>query len=307
MKTIKEHLAGSDREKLLNCLSYRFLDDPVNLLELKNRTVQDIRERYSRFMNGFIERLLSIDALHSGTRVFYLYTSYDKDEVLDLIDLAETAKDIEAPGHDFSFTDWDESLGFLVADTKLTQDNLIDLLAQYLDGASYFGADERSRAAKLSELEKKLDEGIRSMKEGRCRPAEEVFDEIRWEHGFPIPEKDPRQDALRYQAIKAVGKFERYSRTRERRRILSIGEEHDDAAPTAVESGTDAEWYCRKDPEEDRFFTIFFELCRKYNIRWTGASDKEKAFIEELTRVTYERDRAIRNGEPLSEIRPAFE
>ena len=69
---------------------------------------------------------------------------------------------------------------------------------------------------------------------------------------------------------------------------------------------SDAEWYFRKDPEEERFYDIFFQLCRKYNIRLTSAIDKERAFIEEITRVTYERDRAVRLGLPLSEVRPAF-
>ena len=69
---------------------------------------------------------------------------------------------------------------------------------------------------------------------------------------------------------------------------------------------SDAQWYCRRDPEEERFYSIFFKLCRKYDVSWASASDKEKAFIEEVTRVTYERERAIRNGQPLSEVRPAF-
>ena len=69
---------------------------------------------------------------------------------------------------------------------------------------------------------------------------------------------------------------------------------------------SDAEWYFRKDPEEERFYEIFFQLCRKYNVRWASASEKERAFIDEITRVTYERDRAVRLGRPLSEIRPAF-
>lgn len=67
---------------------------------------------------------------------------------------------------------------------------------------------------------------------------------------------------------------------------------------------SDAEWYCRQDPEAERFYNIFFRLCRKYNISWASAD--EKAFIEEVTRVTYERDKAIREGHPLSEIRPSF-
>ena len=69
---------------------------------------------------------------------------------------------------------------------------------------------------------------------------------------------------------------------------------------------SDAEWYCRHEVEEELFYEIFFKLCRKYNVSWASATDKERAFIEEITRVTYERDRAIRLGLDLKSIQPAF-
>ena len=69
---------------------------------------------------------------------------------------------------------------------------------------------------------------------------------------------------------------------------------------------SDAEWYCRRDPEEERFYEIFFQMCRKYGVRWASADEKERRFIVEVTRVTYERERAVRQGLPLSDIRPAF-
>ena len=69
---------------------------------------------------------------------------------------------------------------------------------------------------------------------------------------------------------------------------------------------SDAEWYFQKDPERERFYEKFFQMCRKYGVRWGKAKEKEQAFIEEVTRVTYERDRALRFGTPLSDIRPSF-
>lgn len=69
---------------------------------------------------------------------------------------------------------------------------------------------------------------------------------------------------------------------------------------------SDAAWYCRKEPEEERFYEIFFQLCRQYRVHWASATPKEKDFIEEVTRVTYERDRTQRLGLPLSEVRPSF-
>ena len=65
---------------------------------------------------------------------------------------------------------------------------------------------------------------------------------------------------------------------------------------------SDAEWYCRDDEEERRFYDIFFMICRKYNISWASAGRKEKAFIEEVTRATYEHDYAVRNGLPADNI-----
>ena len=73
-----------------------------------------------------------------------------------------------------------------------------------------------------------------------------------------------------------------------------------------IRPASDAAWYCRKNPEEERFYEIFFQLCRKYSVRWASATPKEKDFIEEVTRVTYERDKAQRLGLPLSEVRPSF-
>ena len=69
---------------------------------------------------------------------------------------------------------------------------------------------------------------------------------------------------------------------------------------------SDAEWYCRKDPEEERFYEIFFLMCQKYGVRWASAAEKERQFIEEVTRVTYEWERALRLGSPLSDVRPSF-
>ena len=59
-----------------------------------------------------------------------------------------------------------------------------------------------------------------------------------------------------------------------------------------IRPASDAAWYCRKDAEEERFYEIFFQLCRKYSVRWASATPKEKSFIEEVTRVTYEREGA---------------
>ena len=73
-----------------------------------------------------------------------------------------------------------------------------------------------------------------------------------------------------------------------------------------VDAAGDAELYCRRNPEEERFYDIFFKLCQKYDVSWASADEKDKRFIEEVTRMTYERDRALRLGLPLEDVRPVF-
>lgn len=54
---------------------------------------------------------------------------------------------------------------------------------------------------------------------------------------------------------------------------------------------SDTEWYCRKDPEAERFYEIFFQMCQKYGVRWASAEEKE---------------RELRLGFPLSDVHPSF-
>lgn len=69
---------------------------------------------------------------------------------------------------------------------------------------------------------------------------------------------------------------------------------------------SDAEWYCRKNPEEERFYEIFFQMCQKYRVRWASAEEKKWQFIEEVTRVACEHEWMLCLGFPLSDVRPLF-
>lgn len=62
-----------------------------------------------------------------------------------------------------------------------------------------------------------------------------------------------------------------------------------------------------RDAEQDKaYYDIFFQMCRKFRIDWASASEKEKAFLTEVTRVTYERRQAQQAGLPLDTVQPAF-
>lgn len=69
-----------------------------------------------------------------------------------------------------------------------------------------------------------------------------------------------------------------------------------------------AEDYFRSALEEDnqKQLEIFMQMCSRFSISWPKATEKERAFIEEITRVTYEKYLAKKYGTPLSDVRPFF-
>lgn len=67
-----------------------------------------------------------------------------------------------------------------------------------------------------------------------------------------------------------------------------------------------AEEYFRRDPERDAFYRVFYRVCRRFNVTWSTASPEVKAFIEEVTRVTYEQEKARQNGTSPNAVKPFF-
>ena len=67
----------------------------------------------------------------------------------------------------------------------------------------------------------------------------------------------------------------------------------------------DARWYFAESADRNAFYDLFFQFCRKYNVDWATAPDQEKAFVEEVTRVTWEKHQEKATGIKRN-IRPAF-
>ena len=59
----------------------------------------------------------------------------------------------------------------------------------------------------------------------------------------------------------------------------------------------DAKWYFTHETDEDRlWYHILFSMCRKFGVSWSKASEEQKSFIEEITRINYEREEAKRKA-----------
>lgn len=60
-------------------------------------------------------------------------------------------------------------------------------------------------------------------------------------------------------------------------------------------------------PEQDElaYMDLLFSVCNQFGIRYYSATPKERYFVDEVTRVTWEHQNA-RSTEDIAAIRPAF-
>ena len=232
MRTIQEYLREADREQLLDSLAYDKICDSITLLECKDMTITEIQNACKKKMNALIDHLLSLKAVETDCMVLYMVPASAIDRHFNhdfhsvcLINLNEIRKDIHTSSYSFELTDWSKTLGYLVADNKLTQDHLIDLLTQYLHEISFFGAEPEKHRDNIEDVYTKLGRSLKNLDAEKCTPMEDVFEELAREHNFPIDEKDKKQDTLHEKIMEAEIEYSRYCNWRERSRILeSLGE-----------------------------------------------------------------------------------
>ena len=67
-----------------------------------------------------------------------------------------------------------------------------------------------------------------------------------------------------------------------------------------------AKEYFQRDPERDAFYRVFYEVCRRFHVTWSDASPEVRAFVEEATRVEYEKEKARRSGTSPDAVKPFF-
>lgn len=227
LKTVQFYLGEANRDRLLEAYANRRMSELVFLLEHRDMKIDDLINSIKSRMNAFIDELLEIKATPSSHMVMFLAEAASGDEKLPLgvVDANELMYDIYSVFYALDMVEAEEALGYLVADNKLTQDHMSELLAQFLDEISLLGMNCEDRQKRIDELNNELKASLLEIAEGKVKPAETVIREIAEEHGFPIDEKDEFKDGLKTTVADAEAELNRYSQWRERSRILeSFGE-----------------------------------------------------------------------------------
>ena len=227
MKTIQQVLRETDHEAIEAAYFY---EHPINLWEVRNHddiTIGEFYRRISGRFQDFLNRLCEMKAeTHPEKQgVLFVYRSQTCDyllgETVGLIhadELMKTDDLSKLPVYAYEFTAQKEALSFFVSDNKLTQDNLMYVIVDFLYEISFFGYDQES----MDKERQKLEESIKESKEHPERLVEFDNEEFCKEFDIPITEEYPEEDEKRRKFYEAGMEYTQYCQEVELKRIMDL-------------------------------------------------------------------------------------
>ena len=227
METVQAWLNKLDTEKLINVY---LSENPISYEMYKNYldlTVREIRENYKAALRLYIERLrhLTVKPDEYGKQgllyVHRIMSDGHRERAYNLIYIEELLeKGNDADNYAYEFTEQATIMGFLVAETPLTQRYIYELIADVLSEASFFGFEQEyleEEKEKLLEAEKEASE-----RNDKGTTLEEFEAELEQEQGFTFDRESDDERALGHEVVVAELAYSNHSRKKELDLIRSM-------------------------------------------------------------------------------------
>lgn len=227
MKTIQQILKETNHKSIESAYFY---DHPINLWEVRNLddiSIGEFNKRISNRFQDFLNKLCEMDIKKNRLKqgILFVYKSQTNDIMLGksvgLIhadELIETDNISNLSTYAYEFTKQNEALSFLVADNKLTQDNLMDVIVDFLHEISFFGYNQES----LDKEKIKLDESIKECKEHPERLVAFEYEKFCEEYGIPVTEEYPEEAEIKRKYYEAGMEYTKYCKTIELQKIKEL-------------------------------------------------------------------------------------
>ncbi len=207
MKTVQECLQELDLEKLMDSyLAIPYIRREMTEMMRKDSTLtgKEIWNLFREKIREYIGYMRTAPVETSeDPAILYVYEVLEGD-VRDkywhgLVYLSELKdKGVEAEDYSYTLCTHKQVAGFLVADTKLTQENLLALMTDVLYEASFSGYTEEDVAKKIRDFEEACkeaeadEEGAAEAEE--AEEAEEAAEDEFCEADYVKPEPEPRSE-----------------------------------------------------------------------------------------------------------------
>ena len=237
LKTVQDVLRKLDTEKLVGTYRWHFPIGYEERVELLDMTVRDIQERVKAGLRQLIERLRTLpikpsaDGQQGLLFVHRIMKNGSHDRAYELVFIDELLRDgVNCNSYAYEFTEQAEILGFLVADTPLTQRYIYDLIADAMHQASFFGFAQEDLAGELEKLRQSFEANRDGIEKGM--PFEDVLDELEKKYGFAPDRESDDERELQHEVMKAELAYGKHSREKELALIMASFREGDTVCRT---------------------------------------------------------------------------
>ena len=231
MKTVQECLKEMDTESLIDSyLSFETMRrEMVRVMKKKNDiSAKDLWLMYHDYIGKYIEymRNVPIDPPNEPA-ILYLYEDekdyFHKRHYHGLIYMSELLnKGVAVEDYSYTLCTHGEVAGFFVADTKRTQDNLMELMTNVLYEASFYGYTKDDQEKEFKDLKEATEEET-------IPTDEEESDNGFSLSGYKRPEPEQRSEEERRLVkiyTKASGELSDYLRKKALKEIIDSLTEH---------------------------------------------------------------------------------
>ena len=227
METVQAWLNKLDTEKLIHTY---LSENPISYdthKEYLDHTVREIRDTYEETLRQYIERLRHLEIKSDENKmqgllyVHRIMSDGHQERTYNLIYVEEFLEQgYDASDYAYEFTEQAVIMGFLVAETPLTQRYIYEMIADVLSEASFFGFEQEY----LQEEKEKLLKAEREINEGSCEGTtlEEFEAELEQEQGFTFDRESDDERALSHEVLVAELAYNSHSRKKELDLIRSM-------------------------------------------------------------------------------------
>lgn len=213
MKTVQEWLKEVDEEELVSAYFFRFPIDYEDIFIYENEAtklpLKTIRERLRAALVGFIHRLKKLTPGVGRSEVFFatkVYQEGDSRIETMMCDVDELLTQKCPEHYDWSLMDFEQVMGYRMADTELTRENIYDVLACILEELSFFGYTQKEHEEGWKRLNTILKDAEAERQAGEYYTQDEMRERLGWEPKKADPEAEERERKIFAEEIK-YGRF----------------------------------------------------------------------------------------------------
>ncbi len=227
MKTVQECLQELDIEELTDSyLAIPYIRREMTELMRKENTLtgKKIRNLFRNKIREYIGYMRTTPVeISEDPAILYVYEVLEGDTRdkywHGLVYLSELKdKGVEAEDYSYTLCTHQQVAGFLVADTKLTQENLLALMTDVLYEASFSGYTEEDVAKEIRDFEEACKE-VEADGKGAGEVAEDEFCEA--DHVKPEQERSEEELRLADAYSNARGEYSAFLRKKALRNVIS--------------------------------------------------------------------------------------